>query len=153
MNPLNIENPMEGEDTSSVLTLVSLVHSSSASWLEKKLIEIGLSDFSTSHGNILRCLASEGKMTMGQLAKKVNRDKSTLTVLVRQLEKEGYIERENSVDDARVSFICLTDKGKTYTDQTMNISKELIKTCFKGFTTQEKELLIWYLNRIYENFS
>ena len=78
------------QDTSSILALISRIHSSTADFLAKKLSEQGLEDMTSSYGNILFRLSLEKKLTMSDLAKKINRNKSTLTVLVRNLEKEGF---------------------------------------------------------------
>lgn len=89
---------------------------------------------------------------MGELARQVNRDKSTVTVLVRKLEQNGFVLREISADDNRVTYISLSEKGREYTDLTASISRELIATCYQGFSEQEKQQVFSLLRRIALNF-
>ena len=140
-------------DTSSILNLISRIHSDVADYLQAKLKDLGLEKMASSHGNILYRLTLEEKITMSDLAKLVNRDKSTVTVLVRKLEEKGFIKREISEEDARVSYISLTEKGKTFTHDTSGISKDLKEIGYKGFSEEEKNTLLSYLIRISENFS
>ena len=144
---------METIDTSSVLTLISKIHSDSADFLQKKMKAQGLPNMASSHGNILFRLAVAEKLTMTELARLVNRDKSTLTVLVRKLEREGFIVREVSTEDARVSYIKLSEKGREYAEKTVEMSHDLMETCYNGFSEEEKVSLFNLLTRISENFS
>ena len=49
---------------------------------------------------------------MGNIAQAINRDKSTVTVLVNKLERLKYIEKRKDATDSRVTLIRLTPKGK-----------------------------------------
>ena len=81
-------------DVNSSISLLSNIHTITADFLIEKLKERGFPDFASSHGNILFQLSVNEKMTMGDLAEKINRDKSTTTVLVRKLESEGFTTGE-----------------------------------------------------------
>ncbi len=89
---------------------------------------------------------------MGQLAEKINRDKSTTTVLVRKLEKEGLLEITPDPMDKRSKSVQLTQKGQEYNETTAEISRELLATFFKGFSEEDKEDFFNYLKRIEGNF-
>ena len=97
-------------------------------------------------------LNKNGKMTMGELAKSINRDKSTATVLVRKLEKEGFVSIINDKNDKRNKNIVLSQKGMEYTKITTEISNELLSTFYKGFSEQEKQTFLDFLERIEKNF-
>ena len=89
---------------------------------------------------------------MGELAKKINRDKSTTTVLVRKLEKAGLVSEKTAEKDKRNKIISLTEKGREYNKITSNISDDLIQTFYKDFTPQEQEQFFNFLIRIEKNF-
>lgn len=55
---------------------------------------------------------ASGPLSHGQLAIRLRLEKSTVTRLVLQLEKRGWVERNGSVRDSRVKFIRLTAKGR-----------------------------------------
>lgn len=135
------------------ISAISHVHSLTQTFLIQRLNELGLPEFVSSHGNILFQLSVNKTMKMGELAEKINRDKSTTTVLVRKLEENGFVTSVNDSLDKRNKIICLTDKGKKYNEVTTSISKELISTFYKGFDETEKEKLVEFLNRIQTNFT
>lgn len=139
-------------DVSQAMSLISRIHTSSADFLMTQLAEKGLPSFATSHGFILFQLAQSGALSMGELATRVNRDKSTLTVLVRKLQQEGFVEIIESENDKRSRIITLTEKGKTYNKATSQLSAELLSTFFKGFSKQEQKQLCDFLERIKKNF-
>ena len=91
-------------------------------------------------------------MTMSEITHKINRDKSTTTVLIRKLEQQGYINREVSSEDLRVTYIVLSEKGKRAIQATKEISQKLNKTCLANFSDEEIETLSVLLNRILHNF-
>ena len=89
-------------DVNSSISLLSHIHSITADFLTRKLSERGFPEFASSHGNILFQLSVNEKMTMGELAERINRDKSTTTVLVRKLEAEGFLTGSPDPSDKRI---------------------------------------------------
>ncbi|MCR5724995.1 MAG: MarR family transcriptional regulator [Treponema sp.] len=138
-------------DVTSVVSLISCIHSTAADFLQQKMKDYGLPELVSSHGFILFRLSREPRLTLGELSEKINRDKSTTTVLVRKLEKSGLIAFEKDEADSRKKYVLLTEKGRLYTDTTARISTELLQTCYKGFEQEEKELLTALLMRFHTN--
>lgn len=136
----------------SSISLLSNIHTITADFLIERLKERGFPDFASSHGNILFQLSVNDKMTMGDLAEKINRDKSTTTVLVRKLESEGFITGEPDPADKRSRIIFLTEKGKQFNSIAQELSKELLDTFYKGFTEDEKNIFLGFLLKIKKNF-
>ena len=139
-------------DVNSSISLLSNIHSITADFLTERLKKCGYPDFASSHGNILFQLSVNQKMTMGELAEKINRDKSTTTVLVRKLEKDGLISVEPDSIDKRSRIIYLTEKGKKFNKTARELSNELLETFYKGFTEEEKDLFYHTLLKIRNNF-
>lgn len=139
-------------DVNSSISLLSHIHTITADFLIEKLKERGYPDFASSHGNILFQLSVNEKMTMGELSEKINRDKSTTTVLVRKLEKDGFITGDAAPNDKRSRIIYLTEKGRQFNATAQELSSDLIGTFFKGFTENEKEEFFNTLLRIKKNF-
>lgn len=139
-------------DVNSSISLLSNIHSITADFLTERLKQSGYPDFASSHGNILFQLSVKEKMTMGELSEKINRDKSTTTVLVRKLEQDGLITGEPDPSDKRSRIIYLTEKGKKFNKTARELSGELLGTFYKGFTEEEKTSFYNTLIRIKENF-
>ena len=140
-------------DVSSVLSLISKIHSESAAFLQDKMAEQGLPALVSSHGFILFCLCRYGNLSMGELTEKINRDKSTTTALVKKLVDSGLVLIEKNQEDCRRKIISLTDAGKSYTRMTEELSKELLETAWKGFSEEEKDCTLKLLLRMSENIA
>ena len=138
-------------DSTLILSLISRIHSQSQDFLFKKLSENGMGSMATSHANILFCLSREKSLTAGELAAKINRDKSTTTILVRKLEKTGYVEVRKDTDDSRRKIISLTREGEKFNQITRELSDDLLKKTWDGFNETEKNSLVSLLNRLSDN--
>ena len=139
-------------DVNSSISMLSQIHSITADFLTDRLKNKGFPDFASSHGNILFQLSVHEKMTMGDLAEKINRDKSTTTVLVRKLEKDGFITGDSDPADKRSRIIYLTEKGKQFNTIAQELSKELLETFYKDFSDEDKNIFFEMLLRIKKNF-
>lgn len=87
-----------------------------------------------SHGDILFTLFHYQKLPMQEIARKIHRTKPTVTILVKKLEEMGYIEREKSQEDSRVTYVFLTEKGMALRPIFDKISKNLQERVYGGFT-------------------
>lgn len=139
-------------NNSTTISLISHIHSLTADFLTEKLSAKGLPNLASSHGFILFQLSNTDKMPMSEIAKRINRDKSTTTVLIKKLKKLNLVEEEESKNDKRVKYIKLSEKGKEYTESTKTLSEELLKKCFAGFSEEDKNKLTELLNKIANNF-
>ena len=133
----------------SVVSLISHIHSASADFLNRRLYKTD--SFVSSHGFILFLLSENQKMTMGQIAEKINRDKSTTTVLIKKLLEKGLVKTENCSEDSRKKIISLTEDGKKYNALTGGISRQLLEACYKDFSGEEKETLLKLLVKMSRN--
>lgn len=123
-------------------------------FIEQKLEENGIDNLITSHGNILTALyESNGKLTMSQIAKKIGKDKSTVTPLIDKLSKIGYIKKVKNENDRRITYIILTDKGKELESKFNAITSQVYETAYKNFTQEEKEIFLSLLKKLNMNFT
>lgn len=139
-------------DINKSISLVSHIHSITSDFLIEELKKNGLPDFATSHGNILFQLSANETLSMKDLASRINRDKSTTTVLVRKLEQENLVFTEADPKDKRSKNIRLTEKGREYNQKLGEISRKLISTFYADFTEEEKQQFLSLLLKINQNF-
>ncbi len=118
----------------------------------QELKKRGLNGLAPSHGEILGALLVKGKFQMKDLVKVLEKDKSTITALVNKLVKLGYVKKSKDPDDKRVSYISLTQKGKSFRPDFMGISKKLRNQAYKNITDDEKDTLFRLLDKINANF-
>ncbi len=157
-----MENTLEQEfNLNTISSLIAEIHSDATNYLDARLKEEGLSEITASHGFILFVLSqnknqSTGElesMTMKTIAKKIDKNKSTTTVLIEKLLRHGYVNRKKDERDIRYSYISLSEKGLSFTDKMQKISKELSEKFYNGFSEDEKKTVFTLLKKIQSNFS
>ncbi len=131
-----------------LLSLISKIHEKGNNFIINELKNNGIKELVPSHGDILICLYENKKMTMKNIAAKINRTKPTVTVLVDKLEKLGYIKRELSNTDNRSTNVVLTKKGENFKIVFEKISKGLNEMLFKNLSEKEAKLLEELLQKI-----
>lgn len=124
-----------------ILSLISKIHEKGNRFIVEQLNANGADGLVTSHGDILACLYQKNKMTMREIAEKINKTKATVTVLADKLEKYGYIKREKSENDSRNTYITLTKKGEDFKSVFEKISKELNEMLYKKLSKDEAQIL------------
>jgi len=115
-----------------------------------RLADEGVHGLVPSHGAIFIVLYHDGPQSMQVLSEKIKRDKSTMTVLIRKLETQGYVSREPDVTDRRVSVIHLTEKGFRFRVLFERISDELIDKIWGDTPHKERRRLDEDLKRMLE---
>ena len=75
-------------------------------------------------------------VNVGQLGSILHLDAGTLTPLLKTLEKEGYVTRERSKIDERVTIVTITKKGMDLKEKCKDIPIELAK---KGSPLDEED--------------
>ena len=138
-------------DVSSAMCLLSHIHTLAADFLQARLDALGLPQLASSHGFILYSLSQEERLTLSALSARINRDKSTTTVLVRKLADAGLVALEKDAADSRKKLVTLTETGKRYNAATAQISRELLETCYEGFSDGDKAALLALLVRLEQN--
>ncbi|MCM1989169.1 MarR family winged helix-turn-helix transcriptional regulator [Oceanirhabdus seepicola] len=136
-----------------IVYFISKTKKKMINFIEKKLKEKGLNDLVPSYGNILTVLYdNDGKLTMKEIGELIGKDKSTVTVLVNKLSKLGYVKKEKSKEDRRVTYVKTTEKSIEIEEKFNDISKEVYLTAYKDFSVEEKEVLLKLLKKLNNNF-
>src|SRR5215813_7110931 len=82
--------------------------------LERRFSEAGFPEIRASYGALLVPLFEEDGLRMTELARRARLSKQTLTTMARLLERDGLINREADVNDARATRIFLTKRAKRF---------------------------------------
>ncbi|MBQ1198353.1 MAG: transcriptional regulator [Spirochaetaceae bacterium] len=145
---------------STISSLIDQIHTEATYFLDCKLKAEGLSKLASSHGFIIFTLSQNKDeetlelkpLTMKEITRIIDKDKSTTTVLIEKLRKLGYVQKEKATGDTRFCLISLTEKGKSYTKQMEQISKILTEKFYAGFSEDEKKTVFTLLKKIQSNF-
>lgn len=90
-------------------------------------------------------------VTAGELGKILHLDAGTLTPLLKHLEKDGYVTRQRSKEDERITNISITKKGNALKEKCKNIPLKLTasnQSCGSSLTQAEAEKLYELLYKI-----
>ncbi|MCR5227925.1 MAG: MarR family transcriptional regulator [Eubacterium sp.] len=90
---------------------------------------------------VFMVLWEQESVTVGQLGSTLHLDAGTLTPLLKKLEKDGYVTRERSKEDERVTVISITKKGNSLKEKCKDIPIELSK---EGSPLSDKEVAQLY---------
>lgn len=96
---------------------------------------------STSQFAVLEALYHLGPLTQGQVSKKVLKSTGNITLVIDNLEKQGYVRRERDAEDRRVVTIQITEIGANLIDKIFPMHAQAIYDELSILTTEEQELL------------
>ena len=110
-----------------------LVNQLLATELERR----GNAGLAPSHGDILAQLFANKRMRMTELSRRIKRDPSTVTALVRKLVKLGYAKTARDETDGRATVVMLTNRGCQLERDFAQISAVLRTTWMNGISTED----------------
>jgi len=93
----------------------------------------------------LHTISGSGKLSLGELSKKMYLHPSTISGVVDRLEKKAYVVRDRGEKDRRVVKVQLTPKGKRLVKRTPNPIQGKMIYGLRGLKREE-------LNSIYHSF-
>jgi DNA-binding MarR family transcriptional regulator len=76
---------------------------------------------------------------------------ATVTDILAVMEKAELVRRETDPDDRRALRVFLTKKGARIHTEVEEIFVAVEKECFRGFSRDEKQQTLRFLERIYDN--
>jgi len=116
--------------------------------LKKHDIEIN-----SAQGRIMFALWQNDGISINELAKKTQLKKSTLTSMLDRLEKMGYVRRQRSKKDRRKILIRRTEKDRTMEKKYVEVSEEMTRLFYKGFSKNQIDRFEKDLGRILNNLT
>ncbi|MFL1465998.1 MarR family winged helix-turn-helix transcriptional regulator [Marinobacter sp. DUT-3] len=111
--------------------------------------ELGISV--TQIGALLLVAGDEGCL-LKDLARSLNLNNSALTGLAGRMEQKGLLERRPCEQDGRASRLYLTELGRSKIDSAKPLITELNERMTEGFTDDEVDVILRFLNRLVNDF-
>ena len=131
-----------------LITKIKQLHSRA---LAQCISDKGIDAFSGEQGKILFVLWQKDKITQKELATEIGLAKNTITVMLEKMEKNNLIRRITDENDKRKSLVILTEHAKSLKKSFDEISDEMLKKVYKGFSEEEIDKYEGYLHRIIRN--
>lgn len=110
-------------------------------------------DITNNDMHIIEAIGIAEPKSMSEIAKTLAVTVGTLTTNMNGLEKKGYIERKRSLEDKRVVYTTLTERGRNAFFHHRDFHKEMIKSALKGLDEDEKKILFKCLTKLDEFFT
>lgn len=102
---------------------------------------------------VLACLWKKDKITQQALSDITYRDKTSMTRLIDNIEKNGLVVRVPDTSDRRANLIFLTQKGTDTVRQATNIIDEAVDETLKQIPDEAIETCRDVLNKILRNIT
>ncbi|MBB3067736.1 DNA-binding MarR family transcriptional regulator [Paenibacillus baekrokdamisoli] len=103
--------------------------------------------------DLLHQLYQVDEMNQTDLQKEVNIDPAAVTRHLKQLEADGMVTRRKSAADNRVTFVSLTDHGRTEIISFREEKGHFLSQLLHNFTQEERHLLADMLKRMQHNMN
>ncbi|MFD4706774.1 MarR family winged helix-turn-helix transcriptional regulator [Gottfriedia sp. NPDC058432] len=108
---------------------------------------------SQSRLEILNQLFEYGEISQSQLQKNLKIDSAAITRHLKQLELNGKITRRKCETDNRITLVRLTQMGQDQMSSLWKEKVEFVENMLIGFSEEEIDLTLEYLNRIQINMN
>ena len=99
---------------------------------------------------VLEAVAASEGGNQTELVRRTGIDRSTLSDVVRRLQKRRLLQRRRTTDDARAYAIALTDKGHEVLRTIEPIAKRADEQLLAALSRKQREQLIYALQSIIE---
>ncbi len=121
--------------------------------IHAKLAEEGFDEVTIMHGWILGYLYRNREKSICQkdIEDNFSIAKSTVTNILKLMEKKGYVTRAADEHDARMKILKLTDEGTAMQQKTIEVIDNLHKTIEEGITEEERECFYTIISKIKGN--
>lgn len=90
---------------------------------------------------LLFTLNKEDGQSQKELAEKLNVRASTMTVMLKRMEKGNLVERKQDLEDQRISRVYITEAGKEICEKSKEVMRRTEKEMFGNLTVDEKVIL------------
>lgn len=104
-------------------------------------------DLTPTQFSVLDVLYSKGPMKIAELIDSILATSGNMTVVIRNMEKKGWITRHTCPSDKRACLLTLTDAGRQVIEHALPLHIEKIEETFSVLTEDEQEELIRLLKK------
>lgn len=115
---------------------------------KKEAIAIKESGLTIGQFAVLEILYSKGDLTICDIINGILTTSGNVTVVIKNLKRDGYVTQIPNPNDKRSSFISITDKGVELLNKILPDHFKNIDDSFSNLSKEEKKELIRLLKKI-----
>ncbi|MBP1999630.1 DNA-binding MarR family transcriptional regulator [Paenibacillus shirakamiensis] len=98
--------------------------------------------------SVLELLDQREKMKPSDFIPFLATTPAAVTMLLDRMERAGLIVRERDLDDRRIVWVSITEKGQTETQRGLQIRNDFLGTVLDQISSHNQQLLIFLLGKI-----
>jgi len=117
----------------------------------KELKYIQSFDLTMMQFQVLEVLYHRGDLSVGSITSLTMSTPGNITVVVKNLSKDGLISSTKSDKDKRTSFLCITEKGKEIIENMFPGHAKNFEGYFEVLTDEEKETMFNLLRKLHKS--
>jgi DNA-binding MarR family transcriptional regulator len=106
------------------------------------------SELTTSQSLLLQYVAEQEQALPSAIARAIELKQATITVLLNQLESNGFVTRSRDTEDRRRVWVRLTDAGNKVLEQSPDLLQSRFQKGFDRLESWEQSMIITALERI-----
>ena len=99
---------------------------------------------------VLEVLYHKGDLNIGSITKLTMSTPGNITVVVRNLKRDGWIKSISDKEDKRVSILSITEKGLKKMDEIFPRHSENLRNIMQVLNDEELDTLHKLLNKVYK---
>ena len=96
---------------------------------------------------VLEALYHKGDLSVGEVQDKILSTSGTIPVIVKNFEKEGFLEKRNDDKDKRRFILHITQKGRELMDIVYPENEEIIISMMNIWNKEEQEEILKYMKK------
>ncbi|MDO5649234.1 MAG: MarR family transcriptional regulator [Gallicola sp.] len=98
---------------------------------------------------VLEILFHKGDLTVGQIVKSILTTSGNITVVIKNLEKDGLVTRKTSEEDRRVGIISITEEGHKLIEKVFPEQLEAVMESFEPIDEETKKRMSGELHKLW----
>lgn len=97
---------------------------------------------------MLMIIFREERSMVVNISRQLNLSSGATTIMLNQLESEGYVIRVRSVDDRRIVWLSLSEEGKSLAEKIINFRNQYAADLLGVLSTDERDDFMAILKKI-----
>lgn len=141
MNKVNYEEALSLK----LFTVIMRAHNSLLEIDKRDIRRYGLNQ--TEFG-VLELLYHKGSMPLQQIGEKILITSGSITYVINKLENKELISREVCMEDRRITYAALTEKGTALLSRIFPEHARALEKALGGLTSEEKKIAIDLMKKV-----
>ncbi len=141
-------------NTEGIIAQIARIRELANALIETELRQRSIKGIVPAHGAVLQFLFQQSKpVPIKAVVEKVGRVKSTVTVMINNLEHHGYVQKLPCETDNRVTLVELTSTGRKLRKDFDEISEAMLAKVYGDMKKKDRQLLVNWLDVIETNMA